>query len=302
MTDQPAAYPLGQLGLRVRAMEARPFVEVAERVAEIEELGWPTLWITETVGREALTFATLLLGATQRMAVATGIASIWGRDALSAAAAQKTITEAHGDRFVLGLGVSHRVVVEDARGQSYRAPYTAMRNYLDAMDAAPFRSAAPITPPRRLLAALGPRMLELSAARADGAHPYLTTPDHTARAREILGAGPVLAPELMVVLETRAGPARDRARATLERYLALPNYRANLLRLGFTEDDLRGGGSDRLVDALVAHGDEEDIRRRVQLHLDAGADHVCVQPLASVDGGIDRTEIQRLSAALIARS
>jgi probable F420-dependent oxidoreductase len=288
--------------LPLRPLEARPFPELADRVAEIEELGSPTFWITETVGREAFTFAGLLLGATRRLTVATGIASIWGRDALTASAAQKTITEAHGDRFVLGLGVSHRVVVEGARGQEYRAPYTAMWNYLDAMDAAPFRSASPSTPPRRLLAALGPRMLELSATRADGAHPYLTTPQHTAEAREILGAGPILAPEQMVVLESAAEPARARARASLERYLTLPNYRASLLRQGFTEDELAGGGSDRLVDALVARGDEEAVRRRVQEHLDAGADHVCVQPLPAVDGGFNPGEIRRLSTALIART
>lgn len=296
------AYPLGRFGLRLRPLEAQPFPEVVDRVAEISELGWPTLWITETVGREAFTFATLLLGATERLVVATGIASIWGRDALSASAAQKTITEAHGDRFVLGLGVSHRVVVEGARGQEYRAPYTAMRSYLDAMEAAPFRSASPATPARRLLAALGPRMLELSATRADGAHPYLTTPQHTAEARKILGAEPVLAPEQMVVLETRAEPARARARPTLERYLTLPNYRASLLRQGFVEDDLAGGGSDRLVDALVAWGDEEAVRRRVQEHLDAGADHVCVQPLPGSDGGIAPEDVKRLSTALIARA
>jgi probable F420-dependent oxidoreductase len=287
-------YPLGQLGLRVRPWEALPFPEVAERVAEIEALGWPTLWITETVGREAFTFAGLLLGATQRLTVATGIASIWGRDALTASAGQKTLTEAYGDRFVLGLGVSHAVVVEGARGQQYRAPYTAMREYLDAMDAAPYRSEAPATPPRRVLAALGPRMLELSAARADGAHPYLTTPQHTATARELLGPEPVLAPEQMVVLESAAEPARAHARAALERYLTLPNYRSSLLRQGFSEEDLAGGGSDQLVDALVAWGDEDQIRRRVQEHLSVGASHVVVQLLPG-----RAEDLSRLSSALL---
>jgi probable F420-dependent oxidoreductase len=146
---------------------------------------------------------------------------------------------------------------------------------------------------------LGPRMLALSAERADGAHPYLTTPVHTAQARTILGPAPVLAPEQMVVLETHASAARARARATLERYVALPNYRSNLVRLGFTEEDLSGGGSDHLVDALVAWGDEETVRRRVQEHLDAGASHVVVQPLPAADGAIDLAEIRRLSTALI---
>jgi probable F420-dependent oxidoreductase len=288
--------------LRVRPLEARPFPEVAERVAEIEALGWSTLWITETVGREAFTFAALLLAATQRLTVATGIASIWGRDALTAAAAQKTISEAYGDRFVLGLGVSHAVVVEGARGRQYRAPYTAMREFLDAMDAAPFRSAEPATPPRRMLAALGPKMLELSGQRADGAHPYLTTTQHTAQARAVLGADAVLAPEQMVVLSSDVGVARARGRATLERYLALPNYRSSLLRQGFIDGDLDGGGSDRLIDALIAHGDEETVRARVQEHLDAGASHVVVQPLPAADGSVDRAEIRRLSTALPARA
>jgi probable F420-dependent oxidoreductase len=177
-----------------------------------------------------------------------------------------------------------------------------MRDYLDAMDAAPFRSAPPATPARRVLAALGPRMLELSATRADGAHPYLTTPQHTGEARQILGTGPILAPELMLVLESEAEPARARARTALERYLTLPNYRTSLVRQGFTEDDLDGGGSDRLVDALVAWGDEEAIGRRVQQHLDAGADHVCVQPLPDSGGGLDLAQIRRLSTALIARA
>jgi probable F420-dependent oxidoreductase len=287
-------YPLGRIGLRLRPLEARPFPEVAERVAQIEAQGWPTLWITETVGREAFTFAGLLLAVTRQLTVATGIASIWGRDALTAAAGQKTLTEAYGDRFVLGLGVSHAVVVEGARGQQYRAPYTAMAGYLEAMDAAPYRAEPPATPPRRILAALGPRMLELSASRADGAHPYLTTPQHTAQARELLGPGPVLAPEQIVVLAADAATARARARETLERYLALPNYRRSLLRQGFTEEDLAGGGSDHLVDALVAWGDEDQIRRRVQEHLDAGASHVCVQPL-----GADLPELARLSPALL---
>jgi probable F420-dependent oxidoreductase len=279
-------YPLGRLGLRVRPLEVRPFAEVAERVVEFEELGWPAFWITETVGREAFSFATALLGATRRLVVSIGCASIWGRDALTASAAQRTITEALGDRLVVALGVSHHTVTEQARGHRYVAPYTAMRHFLDAIDAAPYQSAAPATPQRRLLAALGPRMLELSGTRADGAHPYLTTAARTAQAREILGPGPVLAPEQLVMLDTDAARARALARATLGRYLTLPNYLANLTRMGFAEADLRAGGSDRLVDALVAWGDEDTVCRRVQEHLTAD--------------GFDLHEIRRLSAALLA--
>lgn len=291
-------YPLGRLGLRVRPLEVRPFAEVAERMAEFEELGWPAFWITETVGREAYTFATLLLGATRRLAVSIGCASIWGRDALTASAAQRTITEVHGDRLVVALGVSHHTVTEQARGHRYVAPYTAMREFLDAMDEMPYQSAPPTTPQRRLLAALGPRMLELSATRADGAHPYLTTPERTAAAREILGPGPVLAPEVLVVLDTDPRSARERGRANLQRYLALPNYLANLTRMGFGEDDFRDGGSDRLVDALIAWGDDAAVRGRIQEYLDAGADHVIVQPLPTADG-YDLQEIRELSAALL---
>lgn len=293
------SYPLGPIGLWTRHLEGLPHGQVSEIAAEIEELGWPSLWIAETVGREAFTASTLLLGATRTLVVATGIASIYGRDPVTAAAAQKTITEAFPDRFVLGLGVSHAVMVEGVRAQSYAKPYTAMRAYLEAMDAAPYRAVEPGTPLRRVIAALGPRMLRLAAERTDGAHPYLTTPEHTAQAREILGVGPILAPELMVVLDSDPARARDTARVQLERYLTLPNYRNNLLRLGYAEDDLAGGGSDRLVDALIAWGDEGAIAKRVQEHHDAGADHVCMQPLVAEGDEVALPEIRRLAAALM---
>jgi probable F420-dependent oxidoreductase len=293
------AYPLGHLGVWTRAADSLSHGQLSSFAAEIEALGWPALWIPETTGREAFTTCGLLLAATERLVVATGIASIWGRDPLTAAAAQKTLTEAYPERFVLGLGVSHAVIVEGARRQAYAKPFSAMRTYLEAMDSAPYRAVAPGTPLRRVIAALGPRMLRLSAERADGAHPYLTTPDHTHLARGVLGAGPILAPEQMVLLEDDATRARGIARHHLARYLALPNYRANLGRLGFADEDLDDGGTDRLVDSLVVWGDEGAVARRIAEHRDAGADHVCVQvlPPAGTDSTTD--ELRRLAAALL---
>ena len=291
-------YPLGDVGLWTGAFESLARDEVRDTVAEIEELGWPCVWIPETIGRESLTAATLLLSATSRITVATGISSIWARDAVSAAAAHRTITEAFPERFVLGLGASHDVLVEGVRGRDYHKPYSAMAAYLAAMGAAPYIAAPPSTPLRQVLAALGPKMLKLSAEHADGAHPYLQPPEHTALAREILGPDAVLAPEQMVLLNTDADEARTIARGLLDGYLGLPNYRNSLLRLGFGEQDLDGGGSDKLIDVLVAHGGEEDIAAQVQRHRDAGATHVCVQPLTA-GTGFPMREVRALAPALI---
>lgn len=291
-------YPLGPVGLWTGAFETLPYTQLRDAAAEVEELGWPSVWIPETLGREVFTAATLLLTATSRITVATGIASIYGRDAIATAAFHRAITEAFPERFVLGLGVSHHMLVEGVRGHSYDKPLTAMREYLAAMDKIPYRSVEPATPLRRVLAALGPKMLALAASGADGAHPYLVTPEHTAIARDALGSGPVLAPEQMVVLETDKETARELARKHLKMYLAAPNYQNNLKRLGFTDDDIDGGGSDRLVDAIVVHGSEEDVAARVQQHRDAGADHVCVQPLPK-GRDFPMDDVRRLAAALI---
>lgn len=293
-------YPLGPTGLWTGSFEALTRSEVRETVAEIEELGWSAVWIPETIGRESLTAATLLLSATERITVATGISSIWARDAVTAGAAHRTITEAFPERFVLGLGVSHDMLVEGVRGHAYQRPYSAMVAYLEAMAAMPYVSAAPSTPLRVVLAALGPKMLQLAAERADGAHPYLQTPDHTASAREILGPDAVLAPAQLVVLNTDPEAARAVARANLEAYLGAPNYRSNLLRLGFAEHDLADGGSDKLIDALVAHGDEDAIAARVGEHRAAGASHVCVQPLPT-GPEFPMAEVRALAAALVSR-
>jgi len=282
------ALGLGPVGLWTSYLDFQPAARVREAAAEIEELGYSSLWVGENVGREVLAQAGVLLSATRRLVVATGIANIWARDPVTTFAAQCTLAEAYPGRFLLGLGVSHARLVEGLRGHRYERPLSAMRQYLDAMDRAAnvYRAVRPSPLPARVLAALGSRMLSLAGERAQGAHPYLVPPDHTAHAREVMGPGPWLMPEQAVVLESDSIRARETARAHVARYLSLPNYLKNLRRLGFADDDFRDGGSDRLVDALVAWGDEEAIDHRVQEHLDAGADHVCLQVLVS-----DRTRL-----------
>jgi probable F420-dependent oxidoreductase len=270
---------IGRVGIWTFALELQPAAKAQEAAAEIESLGYRALWIPEAMGREALTHAGLLLAGTKRLTIATGIANVWARDAMTMAAGQKTLDEAYPGRFLLGVGVSHAPLVEGMRGHRYEKPLSFMRRYLDAMDAAPFLAARPSQPSRRVIGALAPKMLSLAAQRADGAHPYFVPPEHTARAREIMGPGPLLAPEQAVVLETDPSAARAIARAHMELYLRLPNYTNNLRSLGFGDDDLRDGGSNRLVDAIVAWGDVDAIVARVRAHHAAGADHVCIQVL-----------------------
>ncbi|NBE92147.1 TIGR03620 family F420-dependent LLM class oxidoreductase [Nonomuraea sp. KC401] len=271
---------MGRVGVWNATLTSESAPVERDAAAEIESLGFGTLWFGETpAGKESLVHAALLLDATQSMMIATGIASIWGRDATAAATGSNALAEAYGGRFVLGLGVSHAPAVE-MRGHDYSRPVSAMRDYLDAMDATQYSAPLPAPPPR-LLAALRPRMLELAAQRTQGAHPYFVPVEHTARARAVLGPDPVLAPEQTVVLDTDPERARQIARRFMSIYLGLPNYVNNLLDLGWSEDDVTGGGSDALVDAIVAWGDPETIIERVRDHLEAGADHVCVQPLAA---------------------
>lgn len=291
--------PVGRVGLWTTTLEGVPIAQVRELAAEVDELGYGALWFGEAYGREAFTQAGVLLGATRRMTIATGIASIYARDAVTANAAARTLTAAHPGRFLLGLGVSHVPIVEGVRGHDYGKPLSAMREYLDRMDAAPYMAAdAAETPPPRVLAALGPKMLALSAERAQGAHPYLVTPEHTREARGILGPDALLAVEQAAVLTDDASSARDRAHAHLEIYTGLPNYRNSWLRQGFEEADFVRGGSQRLKDALVVHGDEAAIRARVDEHLAAGADHVCVQVLGEHVLSPPLAEWRRLAPAL----
>jgi probable F420-dependent oxidoreductase len=250
----------------------------AERV---EKLGYGALWIPEAVGREAFTACAWLLSHTSNLIIASGIANIYARDPMSAAAAQKGLNEQFGGRFLLGLGVSHIPLVEGVRRLEYRQPVATMRAYLNAMGEAPYQCVLPADKPKTVLAALGPKMLELSAEQADGAHPYNVTPEHTHRARALLGAGKLLCVEQAAILENDPATARAIARQFLAIYLGLPNYVNNWRRLGFADADFAGGGSDRLIDALVCWGSEKAIRARIDEHWQAGADHVCVQALGN---------------------
>jgi probable F420-dependent oxidoreductase len=285
---------LGRVGVWLGSVGLLPATEERAAVREIEAAGYETIWFGESpFNKEALSHAALLLDATERLTVATGIASIWLRSPESAANGAATLAEAHPGRFVLGLGVSHAPLLT-LIGQDYAKPLTRMREYLDAMDASRFTAASPAEPAPRVLAALAPKMLELARDRAQGAHPYLVTPEHTRRARATLGDGPVLAPEQAFVLEADPDRARSVARGHLETYLELPNYRNNWLRSGFEESDLGEGGSDRLVDALVAWGDDAAVRGRVEDHFAAGADHVALQALGDDPVG----QLTRLAPAL----
>lgn len=288
----------GRVGLWSADLHSMPAAETMEAAAEAEESGYAALWFGEALGREAFTHAALLLSATRRMVVATGIANIFVRDAWATNAASKTLAEAHPGRFVLGLGVSHRPMVE-MRGHDYRSPLSTMRAYLEGMRESQFMAVRPEREAPCVLAALGPKMLGLSAELADGAHPYLVTPQHTAMAREILGEGPLLAVEQAVAPRTDRSEALRLARSHLSRYLRLPNYRNSWLRQGFTEEDLTGGGSERLAEGLVAWGPEEDLRARVQEHLSAGADQVCVQVLTEDPAQELRARWRALAPALV---
>ena len=289
---------LGRIGLWTHALDPLPWTQARDVALEIEQLGFGTLWLPEAVNRDAMVHSTLVLGATTDLVVATGIVPLYARDAMTTNASWRTIEEAYPGRFVLGLGVSHKPMVESIRKTKYTPPLATMRQYLDDMDASLFLAAQPTTPPRRVLAALGPKMLALSAERADGAHPYHATPEHTAMAREIVGPDKILAVEQSVVLSTDPEEARRVARASLAIYLGLPNYTNNWKRLGFTDADLADGGSDRFVDAVVAWGDDNAIKSRVEQHLAAGAGHVCIQVIPT-HGGTPIEEWRRLSAALI---
>jgi probable F420-dependent oxidoreductase len=263
------------------ALDGFPAADAVQFARRVEGWGYGALWIPEAVGREVLSSAAWLLAGTGGLVVASGIANIYARDALAAAAAQKGLNEQSGGRFVLGLGVSHVPLVKDLRQHEYGKPVATMRAYLQAMAGAPYKSVAPAVTPKTVLAALGPKMLELAAELTDGAHPYNVTPEHTGQARSILGRGKLLCVEQGVILESEASRARAIARKFLSLYLGLPNYVNNWRRLGFGDADFAGGGSDRLVDAVIAWGDEKAIRARLDEHWAAGADHVCVQAIGA---------------------
>lgn len=269
---------IGRVGIWTGLIDTCPSAQVRDLVQELEAMGWPSLWRPEATGRDALVSAATMLEATSRLVIATGIAQTYARHPHTARAAQRTLHESSGGRFLLGLGVSHAPLVEGIRGLSYDTPYSDMVVYLAAMRSAPFMAPAAEDEPPTIIAALGPKMLRLAAEAADGAHPYFATPEHTATARDIMGTGPLLAPEQMVVIDSNRTRAHETAVKHMSRYLQLPNYTNNLRRLGFTDDDI-SGPSPRLIDAVVACGDINATVERVAEQHTAGADHVCIQVL-----------------------
>jgi len=267
---------IGKLGVWA-STENMAAPDAAAFARRVEGWGYSALWLPEAMGRNVLVHAAWLLANTKTLIVATGIANIYARDAMAMVGAQLALNEQSGGRFLLGLGVSHAPLVEGVRGHVFEKPVAKLRSYLEGMAKAPYMAARPAEKPLTLVAALGPRMLKLTAELADGSHPYNVTPEHTAEARALLGPGKLLCPEQMVLLETDPAVARAAGRKILATYLPLPNYRNNFIRIGFSHDDFENGGSDRLIDSIIAWGDEAAIRRRIQAHWDAGADHVCIQ-------------------------
>jgi probable F420-dependent oxidoreductase len=269
---------LGKLGIwcSTDALTVSQLTDLAQRT---ERLGYAALWFPESRGHESFSMASFLLSRTESLIIATGIANIYARDATTAKQGQYTLAKLSGGRFLLGLGVSHVPMVESLRGHQYGKPIATMRAYLDGME----KAAAILPPlaeaPPTVLAALGPKMTELAADRTTGIHPYNVTPDHTAWARKQIGPKPWVCVEQKVLLISDPAKARAIARQNLAPYMGLPNYRNNWLRLGFSEQELANGGNDRFLDAMVAWGDVAAIRQRIRQHFDAGASHVCIQPL-----------------------
>ena len=270
--------------------------EVATLAGELESLGYSTLWIPD-VGGDVFGPLGNLLGATSTATIATGILNVWMHTPDETATQHAALTAAHGPRFLCGIGTSHRPFIDHVNTPgTYQNPVETMAGFLDGLDAA----EVPLAAGDRVIAALGPKMLELARTRAAGTHPYLVTPELTAKARAGIGPDGLVASEQGVVLDTDQDRARATARLHLKTYLALPNYSNNWKRQGFTDDDLADGGSDRLVDALVVWGDEATIAARVQEHRDAGADHVCIQVLTDDPAALPIEQWRALAPALIA--
>ncbi len=277
---------LGRLGVwypvdRLQAADLRAFVR------DVEQLGYDALWYPESRGYELFSAAGFMLGSTQKLKIGSSIASIYARDAFTAGRGVVTLNGLYGDRFILGLGVSHLPMVEGVRGHTYQKPVPAMRAYLQGV----MKAAGGDQPVA--IAALGPRMLALAAEMTRGALPYNTTPQHTAEAKQALGASKILVAEQKVCLETNPVRARALGRKELERYLRLDNYRNNWLRLGFSEQELAQGGSDRFIDAMVLWGDADKVKQGLRAHFDAGATHVCIQPVHEEGDVIARDRILR---------
>lgn len=270
--------------------------DAVSMVRRIEDWGYSALWMPEAVGKDPFSQIGYFAAITDEIIFATGIANIYARDPMSMKSIHKTLSLLAPNRFVLGIGVSHSHLVSGQRGHEYKKPISMMEAYLDKMDQSLYMGKEPQSDAPIVVAALREKMLRLSAARTRGAHPYLVPPEHTRRARQILGTGPWLCPEQMVLLETDAHKAREICRRNLKNYLVLPNYRNNLIDLGFEEGDFNDGGSDQLVDSIVAWGNEQAIYDRIEAHWQAGADHVCIQPFR-VDGkpGVDERLLEALA-------
>jgi len=271
---------IGRLGLWF-FLDTMPSADAAAFVQQIERLGYPALWLPEAVGREPFATAGFVLARSERIVIATGIANIWARDPMTMAAGQKTLAEQSGNRFLLGIGVSHAPLV-GLRGHAYTKPLSYMREYLEKMQTAPFMAVPPSEPPPTVIGAIRPKMVALAGERVQGVHPYFVPPEHTARTRKQLGPDKWICTAQAVILESDPVKARAAARQYMQTYVpALPNYTNNLRDLGWTDADFADGCSDRLVDAIVAWGDERKIRERFDAHYRAGASHVCFLPLRS---------------------
>lgn len=279
-----------------------PIRDAAQVARDIEAMGYGSLFYGEAYGKETLTQAGAFLAATDRLVVGTGIANIHARDPIAAESGGRTLTALHPGRFVLGLGVSHAPLVERGRGGTYARPLATMRDYLQRMAAVPEQVEPGVGRPARLVAALGPRMIELAGAETDGVHPYLVTPEQTRVTREALGPGKWVVSEQAVAVGGDEDDAMRRAHAHLEIYSGLPNYRNSWLRQGFEESDMPRGGSERLKRALVGMGDLDTVAASVTAHLDAGADHVLVQALGEGPGADPRDHLRELAAALDLRA
>ena len=299
--EKPSEFGLGRVGIWTSALDLQPMSKAKEAVIELEELGFRCIWVPEAVLREPFASCGVLLEATKKITMATGIASMYARSAATMNAGWKTLTESFGNRFLLGIGASHQHLVENLHKTSYDKPYSAMVEYLKAMDNALFFGAAPTVAPRRVLAALGPKMLKLSAEMGIGAHPYFVPVEHTSFARQILGPDALLAPEVAVVFDTNPQTARETARKFMLTYNRLPNYANNLLRLGWKQEDIAGPDkmpSDKMVDAIVAWGTLETITDRIKAHLDAGASHVSVQVLVADQTVLPMSQWRELATVL----
>ena len=291
---------LGRVGVWSFALQRLSAADEGLAIRELERLGYPSVWIPESVGsKEVFAHAAILLAGSERAVVAPGIASIYARDPMAMANGAKTLAEAYPGRFILGIGVSHAPSVA-TRGGSYGKPIETMTEYLDGMANAAFAGPEPGEPIPLVLAALGPRMLELAAARADGAHPYFVPVEHTPMARAALGPEPCLAVEQTAVLSTDPDAARRIGRSFARHYLALPNYANNLRRLGWSDEDIANDGTDRLIDAVIAWGDVDAIVGRVKAHLDGGADQVCVQLRADASADPALAGYAELASGLLA--